>query len=232
MASLSCRCGQVLIELPKPPVRRLECCCIDCRNAFGWCAAQSNKNTSAHNEPPVPLINDAVYFPNALRVTKGQDQLKCYQIRKGYDTRRIVACCCWTCLMGDHPAYQGKRFITYNNVAHIQMKMKLQYHHPDADSSSSSMGDLLPVTTKRLFDDDLTTDQLKGLPPFVPPKVLPQWPPDPKAVDVSKHIGSGDYMSIQSLIENVIGTVDIMDPDYQGKPTHWSKLQRRRQQQK
>lgn len=200
---LCCNCGEVVISTALPPTYRTECCCVDCRKALKWCESRGGRN-------PPPLV-DLLYFPNALKVDRGRDRLCCYLLKKGYDTRRVVATCCWTSLVADHPSYKGKVF----NLCNWRASLAL------ADQKA------LPPVFRRLFQSDMTAEELAALPPESPPPIKPvKKRTDSKAK--TSHLlclQGGRFITIQNLIDS-LGNIEFMDSQYEGPPTHWSKMVR------
>ena len=109
LTRLSCVCGETSLYLPGRSVLRYQCCCCDCRRGLAVCTENGG--------PPYPPAPDLLYFPNRLQVLQGVDHLRCFTLLDGYPTRRIVATCCWTALLGDHPSYDSVRLVTYPNPA-------------------------------------------------------------------------------------------------------------------
>ena len=212
-ATLSCVCQKTKIVVAHSPIARLECCCMDCRKGVDWCRALREKKSS------LSLMADLVYFPNWIQVVSGQDNLKPYLIKEGYDTVRVVATCCWTPLVGNHPLYTQRRFVAYEHP------LTLTFHkHNDNDIDDDDDVVALPPPTRRIFTNDLTPQQLESLPPFLAIQktknnnLFPD-PPDLEALAVK----FPEFETLQTLIQR-IGPVLFMDPNYQGKPTEWQQL--------
>lgn len=170
-ATLSCHCQKVQLAFPSHPVSFLECCCCDCRRAVDWCAEQLQKRRpqqeSAKVTPsttPRCLAVPLLYFPNRLRVVQGASHLQLYMLRPGYNTRRWVATCCWTPLVGDHPAYQRRRLVSY-----VQGDTSKDHCHPLSQVALwAADGTVLhlPPPARRIFTDDLTAQELESLDPL------------------------------------------------------------------
>lgn len=192
-ATLTCTCGEVVLSLAGPPLNRLECCCMDCKKALHWC------HSTLRGPELTTAYVDLVYYPNCFQIEQGGEFLDVYMIKEGYSTKRIVATCCGTALMGDHPFYQGAKFVTYKPA---QLKncelMRAQ---------------------RRIFEADNTPDEKATIPKFIrPPKLDDIEQPDLNAWK-SKH---PHYTTIQGLIRT-IGPVQYMDPEFDGKEPQWNK---------
>jgi hypothetical protein len=91
--SLSCRCGQVRIELTGQPMLSADCCCDSCRKA----AAQLEELPGAaplggpHGETPFVL-----YRKDRIGLPEGRGNLRVFRLSPAATTRRIVAACCNT----------------------------------------------------------------------------------------------------------------------------------------
>ena len=74
---LSCKCGQVKIEIGDPsPRMRIECGCCDCRQAMAWAQLQGGPKVPSNR----PL--DLWYFGNDISVATGKDKLKWFKLRE------------------------------------------------------------------------------------------------------------------------------------------------------
>ena len=74
---LSCKCGQVKIEIGDPsPRMRIECGCCDCRQALAWAQLQGGPKVPSNR----PL--DLWYFGNDISVASGKDKLRWYKLRE------------------------------------------------------------------------------------------------------------------------------------------------------
>ena len=82
---LSCACGKVSLELVSEPVLRLECCCKDCRRGLQVCHEKGG--------PVPPAVPSLVYFPNLVKVVRGQSWLENHMLKQGYCTERVTATC-------------------------------------------------------------------------------------------------------------------------------------------
>eukprot|EP00747_Dinoflagellata_sp_TGD_P130137 gnl/TRDRNA2_/TRDRNA2_174788_c1_seq4.p1 gnl/TRDRNA2_/TRDRNA2_174788_c1~~gnl/TRDRNA2_/TRDRNA2_174788_c1_seq4.p1 ORF type:complete len:206 (+),score=25.86 gnl/TRDRNA2_/TRDRNA2_174788_c1_seq4:47-664(+) len=201
MASLQCVCQSVEIVLSSPPVQRFLCCCCDCRRGLSWCTEQGGPS-----QPAVPGVPDLVYFPNELAVSRGANKLAAFVLREGYPTKRIVATCCWTALLGDHPAYASERLVTYNQPGVLQLQGDIPLRPPDA----------------RIFVGDMSDEELKALPSFVPPAdgEGTTWAAASAAARAALATPSIGTESVQSLIAR-IGVVKTADPGWSGPLPQW-----------
>lgn len=203
MPTIRCQCNQVRISIPFPPVRRLECCCCDCRKSLKLFADQGGPT-------PEPLA-DVVYFPNALRVDSGMEHLRSFLVREGSNTRRIVAECCWTCVLCDHPSYDGIRFATYNRPAFVHL---------------GDMGPLRPPDG-RIFQQDMTQEELATLPPEprgTPDRGKKEATVGAKAALDTLSTVEGEFITIQTLLQS-IEHLETMDPQHDGPEPFWNRMQ-------
>jgi hypothetical protein len=141
----------VAITFPLRPVQRFECCCVDCRKGLAVCAAQ-------RGEPP-PALPDLVYFPNAFAVASGAGKLRCFTLKQGYPTKRVVASCCHTPLLADHPAYGGLRVVAYRN-APASLRMAPSWGE---DGGPAAPRGLRPPDA-RIYQTDMAAVELALLP--------------------------------------------------------------------
>jgi hypothetical protein len=197
-ATLSCQCQQVQLAFPCHPVSYLECCCCDCRRAVKWCTEQAQQKQHTSSQPATRsrlLAVPLVYFPNRVRIVHGASCLQLYTLRPGYNTRRWIATCCWTPMIGDHPAYQRRRIVSYVASAVMVPPSSENNHHrlsqltlwrttpthtvscdgPQTGTSPSSLPTtstttrlVLPPPTHRIFTDDLTPQERNSIPPLSP----------------------------------------------------------------
>jgi hypothetical protein len=101
-AVASCCCGRTSISFGNAtPRKSVECCCCDCRLALDWCHARGGPATPAG---PIRLY----YLDNDVVDVCGEENMKLYQLRRSAaGSTRCVACCCYSTLAVDHPAYCG-----------------------------------------------------------------------------------------------------------------------------
>jgi hypothetical protein len=90
---LTCKCGQVALELQGRPIVSAECLCTDCQNAGAFLQSLSGA-------PPILNQNGAtrfvLYRKDKVRCEKGQECLREHRLSKDSKTRRVVAICCST----------------------------------------------------------------------------------------------------------------------------------------
>jgi hypothetical protein len=136
------------------------------------------------------------------------EHLRCFLIKEGYNTRRVVADCCWTCILGDHPAYEGLHFVSYNK--------------PEIISFKGQDASLRPVD-ERINKNDMATEELVSLPMEGTPD--PSWRTRgvSEAKDALSLLPKDEYLTVQGLIQ-AVGKVEIMDPNYNGPDTKWNKI--------
>ncbi|CAB9502584.1 expressed unknown protein [Seminavis robusta] len=217
-AELECTCGNVILSIAGPPVNRLECCCVDCRLALQWC--QRERGGPRFSDPAVDLI----YFRNCLQIEQGGEHLEVYLIapNKGYNTQRVIAACCGTAMVGDHPYFQQPNIlVTYPDTAELTLKgghgshqkmmmPKRRIHDADLGHNDAMRQKLepFPACSTRESDDDSNNNH--------DDPHLHQWK--------AKY---PNYTNLQALI-SAIGPVQYMitDPKFQGKETEYNRQQR------
>lgn len=155
------------------------------------------------------MFADLVYFPNALRVLSPNDnddkpRLQVYMIQKGYNARRVVATCCGTLLLGDHPNYQKRKLVTCIPPGRLL----------------ESTFELLPPQ-RRIFTQDLSEEEQNAIADFNAP---------PNAIVSSVHpeppeLLPAGYMTAQTLMDDLLGgeIYYMMPAGYKGKPTSYNK---------
>ncbi|WP_028671900.1 GFA family protein [Saccharospirillum impatiens] len=91
VTSLTCRCGQVALDVQGEPIISAECLCTDCQ--AGGAVLQAL--------PDAPDILDengatrfVLYRKDRVLCTRGQNQLREYRLSQNAPTRRVVAICC------------------------------------------------------------------------------------------------------------------------------------------
>jgi hypothetical protein len=147
MASVRCRCGACEISFIECTTARLriECCCCDCRRAALWCAQQGGTVCET-----VPC--DLTYWPNDLRVVKGADKLEACALNSAWRSCRLIAICCSSSLLVNHPAYKGTVVMAYKE---------------------SLVRATLPAPAFRADLPDLTAEQVAALPKASCPVLSP-----------------------------------------------------------
>jgi hypothetical protein len=125
-AYAQCRCGKVIIRCigqsePGGGKAHLACGCCDCRAALKWCEKKGG--------PRCPEIVDGTYWPNDWDVMRGKEHLKCYLLREGMQSNRMVATCCHTCLLVDHPFYEEKVCLVLDGEADDPHRFKVMKNY-------------------------------------------------------------------------------------------------------
>eukprot|EP00811_Abedinium_folium_P005837 NODE_15370_length_1053_cov_8.800216.p2 GENE.NODE_15370_length_1053_cov_8.800216~~NODE_15370_length_1053_cov_8.800216.p2 ORF type:complete len:181 (-),score=32.14 NODE_15370_length_1053_cov_8.800216:392-934(-) len=115
--TISCKCLKVEITVTyDEPTYCLECACEDCFQAAAWAEGQGGPKA------PRDEVLLAAFYPNDLTVEKGQQYLQSYMQRadsawilgKGVNgSVRVVATCCYSTLIVDHPFYGGLYICTF-----------------------------------------------------------------------------------------------------------------------
>jgi hypothetical protein len=87
---VSCRCGQVQLQLDKAPILTAECHCTSCRSAGQQLSAAA------------PVLEDnggtqyVLYRKDRVHFTRGFELLREHRLTPTSPTRRVVASCCQT----------------------------------------------------------------------------------------------------------------------------------------
>jgi hypothetical protein len=163
-------------------------------------------------------------------VDRGLGLLKCFLIKEGYNTRRIVASCCWTCLLGDHPSYDGLRFVVYNDSSIVQI-IHESSSSEDASAEEQPHRPLLPAS-RRIFESDLTPEERATLSSFLVPddigNIRSSSGGGEAAVIIAKASDDDDeeskYITVQTLMDMMIGKIEFMNPMFEGTEPRWNAL--------
>jgi hypothetical protein len=90
---LTCRCGQVELEVRREPIIRAECHCTSCRTA-------GSRLATLPGALPIQEANGGtqyvLYRKDRVTFTRGEDRLKGFRLTEKSGTRRVVATCCNT----------------------------------------------------------------------------------------------------------------------------------------
>jgi hypothetical protein len=110
-AIVACKCGKTKLKFTvSMPRNRLECCCVDCNDAFKWAQSKGGPAPSGRGR-----ASDSWYFENDITILSGDENVQFNNLNEGYPTKRMVATCCHSVLCGDHPAYQGHVCIVFGD---------------------------------------------------------------------------------------------------------------------
>ena len=144
MATITCKCGAVQIELSATrDLFRLECCCHDCTAAL-WYANKRGGPAFPDNQ-----CVDSSWFPNDFKIVKGENKLGAFVNFENADTTRYHCKDCWSVLFGDHTAYARKIVVTQvRNYKEFEGLKNVELMLPQA----------------RHFLKDLSQEQLAALP--------------------------------------------------------------------
>ena len=109
---VKCFCGEVAFTVFNGRVRMArECACNDCYQHMKWCRAVGG--------PDVPPIPHGGYWDNDIQLDRGEENLMVVMLRESGRSRRLVAKCCHSTLLIDHPSYKGIQFLLFENACKI-----------------------------------------------------------------------------------------------------------------
>ena len=109
---VTCFCGEVAFTVFNGRVRMArECACNDCYQHMKWCRAVGG--------PDVPPIPHGGYWDNDIQLDRGEENLIVVMLREGGRSRRLVAKCCYSTLIIDHPGYKQLCFLLFENACKI-----------------------------------------------------------------------------------------------------------------
>ena len=69
--------------------------------------------------PDVPPIPHGGYWDNDIQLDRGEENLMVVILRESGRSRRLVAKCCHSTLLIDHPNYKGIQFLLFENACKI-----------------------------------------------------------------------------------------------------------------
>ena len=109
---VTCICGKVAFSIFNGRVRQArECACNDCYQHMKWCRAVGG--------PDVPPIPHGGYWDNDIQLDRGEENLMFVMLRESGRSRRLVAKCCYSTLIIDHPGYKQLSFLLFENACKI-----------------------------------------------------------------------------------------------------------------
>lgn len=109
---VTCICGKVAFSIFNGRVRQArECACNDCYQHMKWCHAVGG--------PDVPPIPHGGYWDNDIQLDRGEENLMVVMLRESGRSRRLVAKCCYSTLIIDHPGYKQLSFLLFENACKI-----------------------------------------------------------------------------------------------------------------
>lgn len=109
---VSCFCGETAFKVFNGRVRMArECGCIDCYQHMQWCYFMDG--------PEVPPILPGGYWDNDVSIERGENNMIVVMLRKNGSSKRMVAKCCYSTLIIDHPGYKKLQFLLFENACRI-----------------------------------------------------------------------------------------------------------------
>ena len=107
MATMSCRCGKVLLQLSTSSPRvSTECCCDSCFDRVQFLEDRGGPSVNKD----MPIIN--MKWDNWVEVVKGRDQLWAYKLAPETHVLNIASKCCHTFLLGRNDDYDANCLTT------------------------------------------------------------------------------------------------------------------------
>ncbi|WP_373353755.1 GFA family protein [Pseudoroseicyclus sp. CXY001] len=91
MTELSCRCGEVVMEVTGQPIVSVECCCTSCRTAAGRLESLPGAPRLFAESGAVPYV---LFRKDRVRMIRGEEHLRDFRLGPEAATRRVVAGCC------------------------------------------------------------------------------------------------------------------------------------------
>ena len=88
-----------------------ECVCIDCYQHLTWANLKGG--------PEFPTIIPLSYWDNDVQIDRGEDDLMVVMLRESGRSRRLVAKCCYSMLIIDHPSNKQFSFLLFENACKI-----------------------------------------------------------------------------------------------------------------
>lgn len=92
ITTLTCKCGQVHIEVEQPPIISSECHCNSCREA----GARLQPLSAVPIREADGGTRFVLYRKDRVRFADGMDQLREFRLTDTSSTRRVMAVCCNT----------------------------------------------------------------------------------------------------------------------------------------
>mmetsp|Transcript_11942 Transcript_11942/g.17293 ORF Transcript_11942/g.17293 Transcript_11942/m.17293 type:complete len:251 (+) Transcript_11942:214-966(+) len=132
MATLSCKCGKVIIQFPTAKPRcTTECCCDDCFERLNFLFKQGGPSIEHGifmRTRPITIH----WFDNRLEVMQGSKYLKFYKLRPSSGVINMASSCCNTFLAKENPRYQGNTVAVFEQDfgEHSYEDTANQYHQP------------------------------------------------------------------------------------------------------
>lgn len=90
---LSCRCGQVRVQISGRPLIVTECHCNSCREAATRLSSLPGAPRFTSTNGGTPSV---LYRKDRVDIVEGAEQLKAFKLNPNSKTRRVVATCCNT----------------------------------------------------------------------------------------------------------------------------------------
>lgn len=96
--SILCRCGAVAFAASGPPIMAVACYCADCRRAGEEFAKLPSAPKTMDDDGGTPCV---LYRKDRVRCIRGQEFLEERRLKPDSPTRRILATCCNSPMIGD-----------------------------------------------------------------------------------------------------------------------------------
>ena len=119
---VTCFCGEVAFTVFNGRVRMArECACNDCYQHMKWCRTVGG--------PDVPPIPHGGYWDNDIQLDRGEENLMVVMLRESGRSRRLVAKCCYSTLIIDHPGYKQLSFLLFENIYNLRLVPLIKLHY-------------------------------------------------------------------------------------------------------
>lgn len=156
--TVTCRCRTVQFELVgAAPLAVILDGCADCRRFNRWALGDRFAGNVGLLLPPRPALGAPLrmhYFPNRVRIVAGEERLLVCKLTEGTETLRVVADCCGSLVLGDHPLYNKKLTVVQAETCVVERGWGLDEEQPEDG---------------RIFSASLHEDQVRKLAKYTGP---------------------------------------------------------------
>jgi hypothetical protein len=115
MATLSCRCGKVVLQLTTSRARvSTECCCDSCFNRAMFLSERRGGTCIDDKNTPIVCMK----WDNRVTIVQGREYMFVYKLTPQTNVFNIASSCCYTFLLGRNDDYDA-HCLTTNEVGPI-----------------------------------------------------------------------------------------------------------------